>query len=164
MKKVAVLRSKIHGKGFFVVKPTKKGAVVGILRGKLRKNVRVSRNGRDASSHPDWIGIGENTWLDPSPPYKFINHSCNPSAGIKGKVTMIAQRNLKAGDEVTLDYSTIEEDTRWHMKCSCRSRNCRKVIRSIQFLPYTTYKRYLPYIPAYFQKLYSKARSNRKSV
>jgi len=161
-KKITVRRSKIHGRGFFVARPVKKGAVIAALQGKICK--KVNKNIKDVLGHPDWVGIGKNTWLDPRPPFKFINHSCAPSAGIRGKTTMFAERNLKAGDEVTLDYSTIEGDPRWHMRCFCKSKNCRKTIRSIRFLPYTTYKKYLPYIPGYFQSLYKKGIRKGKPV
>ncbi len=62
------------------------------------------------------------------------------------------------GDELTLDYSSIEGDSRWHLKskCKCGERNCRKIIGSVYSLPKKTFERYLPLIPTYFKKLYIK--------
>ena len=161
-KNFAVFPSKIHGKGFFVTKTIKKGAAIGILQGNIRK--KINKNKKDVLANPDWVGVGKNTWIDPRPPYKFINHSCSPSAGIRGKIMLIARRDLKDGDEVTLDYSLIEGDPRWKMKCTCGSKNCRKVIRSVNFLPYTVYKRYLPYISTYFQALYKQSKRSERFV
>jgi len=156
MPKVTVLPSNIHGKGFFAGRPFKKGESIDTVKGDVYR--KINKTMRDVFANPDWIGVAENTWIDPRPPYKFINHSCSPSAGVRGKVTLVARRNLKAGDEITLDYSTIEGDPHWEMRCACGTKNCRKTIRSIHFLPYTVYMRYLPYIPTYFQKLYKEKR------
>ena len=87
--------------------------------------------------------------------HKFLNHSCEPVAGMKG-LTLIALRDIKEGDEITIDYSIQEGDHLWEMKCDCKSNNCRCTVRSVQFLPEKTFKKYLPYIPAYFKKVYEK--------
>ena len=84
--------------------------------------------------------------------------------GIKGRVTFVALKNIKKGEELTFDYSIIEEDTHWQMKnLEKKISSFRPIIKSIQFLPLRTYKKYLPYIPRYFQKVYTqynKLRSN----
>ena len=84
-----------------------------------------------------------------------MNHSCNPNTGIKGKVRFYAIKNIYKDEEITFDYSTSEVDIYWSMRCKCGANNCRGIIRSIQFLPETTFKRYLPYIPSNFQDIYT---------
>mgnify|MGYP001572637729 CR=1 FL=1 len=88
----------------------------------------------------------------------YLNHSCDPNIGIKGRVTFVALKNIKKGEEVAFDYSTTEDDMLWHLpfKCMCVSKNCRSKIRSIQFLPHKIFKAYLPYIPNYFQGVYTR--------
>ncbi|MBI5892633.1 MAG: SET domain-containing protein-lysine N-methyltransferase [Deltaproteobacteria bacterium] len=82
--------------------------------------------------------------------------SCNPNAGIKGNITFVALKNIRKDKEITFDYSISEHDVFWKMKCCCEQRGCRKIISSIQFLPIKTFKKYLPYIPTYFKKVYLK--------
>ena len=106
------------------------------------------------------MGVKKNIWIDPLRPHKFLNHSCNPTAGARG-ITLIAIRDIKEGEEITVDYSTIEGDNRWEMLCSCEEKNCRKLIRSIEFLTQEQFMS-IPYIPAYFRKLYFKKNSGRK--
>lgn len=154
MKSIQVGKSSIHGRGVFVTRKVAKGDIISRLQGEMR--MKKNRSVQDALANPDWVGIAKNRWIDPIPPYKYINHSCEPSAGIKGTVTMVALRDLKPRDEITIDYSTIEEDKNWHMRCSCGSRKCRKIIRSMEFLPEKKFKAYLPYIPTYFTKIYTK--------
>lgn len=76
---------------------------------------------------------------------------------------MVALKNIKQKEEITIDYSITEEDTFWtlHKQCNCESKKCRKNIRSIQFLPEKTFNSYLPYIPKYFQKVYIKYHKNK---
>lgn len=151
MEPIKVKKSAIHGRGVFLTKSVKKNHSVSRLRGRIRTKENLSLE--DSLANPDWVGISKNRWIDPIPPYKYINHSCDPSTGIKGTVTLVALRNLKSGDEITIDYSAVEADPRWYMKCSCKAKGCRKVIRSIQFLPQENFKRYLPFVSTYFKKL-----------
>lgn len=152
MKHIYTCSSKIHGLGVNVGEPVKKGELISYIKGELK--FKVNKNKRDALANPDWVGIAKNRWIDPAKPYKFLNHSCNPSAGIKGRVGLVALRDMQEGEEITIDYSTIEGDPRWEMKCSCGERSCRKVIRSIQFIPRDQFEKYLPYVSTYFKNLY----------
>ena len=101
------------------------------------------------------INIAENLWLYPKKD-SFgwnLNHSCNPSCYILGK-DIFAFKKIKRGDEITIDYSTTNIDKKWKMKCSCGSKNCRKIIRSVQFLPKTLFKKYKGHMPRYMEESY----------
>jgi hypothetical protein len=147
--------SKIAGKGVFASKDFSKGDIVFILKGEVRK--WVVKDKETSSEGPNWVGIRHGVWIDPAEPAVFLNHSCNPNIGIKGSVTFVALRNIKKGEEVAFDYSTTEDDLLWRLpfKCACGAKNCRSSIRSIQFMPKQVFKAYLPYVPKYFQKVYT---------
>ena len=150
--KIYTGKSKIHNKGTFAVRDIKKDEIISRFYGSVK--FKINKNKRDALSHPNWIGVKKNHWMDPEKPQKYINHSCNPNTSICGKVSIVALRNIKEGEEITFDYSIIEGDSRWEMKCKCGSKNCRKLIRSVQFLPKRAHSKYDPYIPTYFKNLY----------
>ncbi len=152
LKKIYVGKSKIHNKGIFAGSNIKKGEIVFIIKGKLVKF--FVHNKKDALYGPNWVGISKNIWIDPNKPSKYLNHSCNPSCGIKGKVNVVALKDLKKGDEILIDYSIIEEEKLWYMNCNCGNKNCRGKVKSIIHLPIKTYKKYLPYVPNYFKKVY----------
>ncbi len=72
----------------------------------------------------------------PHSPRRFINHSCEPNAGIQRAARpeggwdsfIIAIREVNPGDEVTLDYSTTQLD-HWQMEgCKCGKPACRGMI------------------------------------
>ncbi len=153
-KKIGLKTSKIHGSGVFVLKNIKKGETVFILKGKLMKFVVKSQ--QDALWGENWIGVGYSQWLDVRSPGVFLNHSCDPNCGIKGRVCIVAMRDISLGEEVTIDYSITEREPLWYLKCQCGSKICRHTIKSIQSLPKKAFHRYMPYIPHFFANIYKK--------
>ncbi len=152
--KIYIGKSKLHGKGLFANQNIKKGEIIAIIKGKVVNWIVINKS--TSAVGPNWIGLRKNHWINPNHTFEKLNHSCNPSSGIRGSRTLVAIRNIKNEEEVTIDYSITEEDLFWRLnsKCKCGSKKCRKIIRSIQFLPLKTYKSYLPYVPNYFQKVY----------
>ena len=131
----------------------------------IRKNEKIfSFRGRTVKFPYDsnyklggkWVGVGKNIWLKTAKGSygSFINHSCKPNAGFRGKLSIVAMRNIRKGEEITFDYSISEEDPYWRMKCRCGERICRKTIRRITSLPRGTFRKYGDYIPKYFKYLY----------
>ena len=62
---------------------------------------------------------------------RFMNHSCNPSCEIQkwqvgndDRVAIFAKRDLKRGDEITIDYQ-FEHFTMDKWVCKCGEPNCR---------------------------------------
>ncbi len=147
--------SSIEGKGIFAKRNFKRGETIFILKGKIKK--WLVTNKRTAQVGADWVGIGKDTWIDPAYPFLYMNHSCNPNMGIRGTRTFVALCTIKKGKELTVDYSITEETLLWEMKnLEKRVLGYRPVIRSIQSLPLKIYKKYLPYVPIYFQRVYNK--------
>ncbi len=154
--KIYFKKSKIHGLGIFAKVPLKRGETVTIIKGE--RHHKINKNLKDVFMNPDWIGYEKSEWIDPRPPHKYLNHSCNPNVGIRGRFLITALRDIKANEEITIDYSIIEPDERWFLKCSCGEKNCRKVIRAIELLPEKLFNKYSPYVPTALKKLYVRSR------
>lgn len=154
MKQIYICKSKIEGFGIRLGEDVIRGEIISRIKGELK--FKVNKSKKDALANPNWVGVKKDHWIDPEKPYKFLNHSCNPSVGIKGSISITALRDLKEGEEITIDYSTIEGDPRWEMQCFCSDNNCREVIRSIHFLPKEQFNKYLPFVSNYFKKIYLK--------
>ncbi len=153
MKSIYHSTSKINGTGVRAGENIKKGEMIQRIKGEAK--FFIPHNKEESLAYPNWVGTGKNKWIDPDYPNQYLNHSCNPNSGIKGKVTMVALKNIKEGEEITVDYSIIEGDDRWEMKCNCGAKSCRRIIKSVQFLPEVQFKKYMPYIPKYFQRLHN---------
>lgn len=108
-----------------------------------------------------WVGIGKNQWINtnPSNPGYYINHSCQPNAGLKDVASVYAIKDIAKDEEIVFDYSTSEEDPFWQMECNCGAENCRVIIKNIQSLSQQTFNSYLPFITDYFQGVYKNATS-----
>jgi uncharacterized protein len=70
----------------------------------------------------------------------FFNHSCNPNAGIKGQIILVAIRNIEPDEEITFDYAMVLHPTqgcpRYEFECSCNSHDCRgKVTENVWNIP-----------------------------
>lgn len=153
MTNITVKESGIHGKGIYATRDFKRGNRIANIAGRKVKFLSKSKN--DALAIPTWFGIGRYTWIDPEKtPFRFLNHSCDPNAAISGTRTLIAISDIKAGSELTIDYSMTDADLLWEMNCKCNSITCRKTIRSIHSVPTEVFKKHMPYIPRYFQRLY----------
>ncbi len=152
--KIYFKKSSIHGLGIFAKVPIRRGETVTIIKGV--RHHKVNKTVKDVFMHPDWIGYNEFEWIDPKPPHKYINHSCDPNVGIRGRFLITALRDISKDEEVVIDYSIIEPDSRWFMKCQCGKKECRGTIRSIELLPKKLFNKYTPFIPAQLKKLYAR--------
>ena len=149
MKKYRIEKSKTHGKGIFLERAIKKDEVIFRFTGTSIKNKLDWYHGSN------WLQVGYLEWIIPSPGSvgNYLNHSCDPTAGIKGRNTIVAMRPLKKDEEVTIDYALSEMYPLWHMRCTCKSKNCRKVVKPYQDLSPQRQKKYVKYTSKYIKDL-----------
>jgi len=69
------------------------------------------------------IAPGRQLFVDP--PARFLNHSCDPNAGLRDAVTLVAVRAVAEGEEIRFDYSTCVPDPAWSLECRCGAAACR---------------------------------------
>jgi hypothetical protein len=113
-----------YGDGVFACQAFKAGQWIGRVYGEVLP-------GDEGSEYA--IDLGEDRLLEPGPPFRFLNHSCEPNCellnltdddarGQEHEVYVRAIRPISAGDELTIDYA-------WHadaaIRCGCRSERCR---------------------------------------
>jgi hypothetical protein len=88
----------------------------------------------------------------------FINHSCEPNLGIRGQITYVALRAIKAGEELTYDWA-MEENAPAVTRCTCGARRCRRTLTGQDWKLASLQKRYRGYFSAYLE---DKIRSGRR--
>ena len=93
------------------------------------------------------IQVSEHCYIGPAGgPDDFLNHSCEPNAGIKirsNKLVLIAVKYINKGEEITFDYSTSMAEDRFEMDCGCESQSCRGRIKDFKHLPKETQDKYM---------------------
>jgi SET domain-containing protein len=130
-------RSKIDSEGCHTTAPIKKGARVVEYTGP-----RITIQQADAlyDDHPRTYLFGLTDGkhvIDGEGVAAFINHSCDPNCEadeIKGRVWIVASRNIEAGEELTYDYNLYDGDLDDPSPCSCGALNCRGSMYSEQEL------------------------------
>ncbi len=136
---VRISKSK-YGKGVFATKNIKTGELICIMKGKKVSSKQLDiESARQRNVLVDPFQIDNDSYLLLKQPYLFINHSCEPNAGLKNSVYLTAIRNIKKGEEILYDYSTT-----WYegMECQCGSENCRKHISDYFTIPTSVRKKY----------------------
>ena len=129
--KATVQDSPIHGRGLFAIAPIAKGDIVCVKGGYI-----LTREVLGAM--PEWYGgadipIADNFYIGPLRQEEregsmiFSNHSCEPNIGVQGQIVFVAMRDIEAGEELTHDWATTDDDN-YEMECRCGAPSCRKVI------------------------------------
>ncbi|MFH1547204.1 MAG: SET domain-containing protein-lysine N-methyltransferase, partial [bacterium] len=81
----------------------------------------------------------------------YINHSCEPNCGIRGDIVFTAIRDIKEGDEITIDYAFIDNED-YSFKCTCGSENCRKTVTGRDWKIKELQEKYGNYFATYLKR------------
>src|SRR6266508_5685420 len=127
--KTEVRESKIHGRGLFATADIAKDEVVAVKGGHIisREQLREKVTPRLG---PVEIQIDNDLFIAPVAAEEreasmlYSNHSCDPNLGMRGEITFVAMRNIRAGEELTHDWATPDDDD-YSVECKCGASNCR---------------------------------------
>lgn len=129
--KAVVRKSRIQGRGLFAVEPIMKGEIVAVKGGHIFDREMLAKVSE--SLGPAEIQVGDDLFIGPLSKRQreggmiFSNHSCDPNIGVQGQIVFVAMRDIRAGEELTHDWATTDDDT-YEMQCNCRSEGCRRII------------------------------------
>lgn len=152
MKNVMIKTSKC-GDGVFATRTIQSGELIMQFRGPIIRRADMPYPYPKNDDH--WVQVGEDEYMGPSGgPDDFVNHSCDPNAGLKlesSSVVLVAIKKIKKGEEVTWDYSTTMFNDDWIIECMCGSLICRGQIREFRYLSADLKKHYvdLGIVPKY---------------
>lgn len=121
--------SPMQGNGMFATRPIHEGEVVVIIGGRVMSNVQF-RAFITTVPRYNAIQIGEDAHLvDISTAPGGMNHSCDANLWLRDEVTVIARREIMAGEELTQDYVIYTTSPDWVMSpCRCGSSLCRHTV------------------------------------
>ena len=129
--KTEVRESQIQGLGLFAREPIAAGEIVAVKGGHVLS--REQWAAFTPALGPAEIEIADDLVIAPvtaeSRPgaMLYTNHSCEPNIAIQGQIVLVAMRDIAAGEELTIDWATTDDndDT---MQCRCGRPSCRGTI------------------------------------
>lgn len=129
--KTEVRESRIHGRGLFAKAAIAQGEILAVKGGYIVSKQQWTELERELGSAE--IQIAEDLFIAPvqkehrEGSMLYSNHSCEPNIGIQGQIAFVAMRDIPAGEELTHDWATTD-DQDYEIKCHCGTRSCRGVI------------------------------------
>ena len=115
------------GKGLFARRRYPAETVIGEIKGQI---IDDPHYGSDYC-----MNIGEGRALEPTAPFRYVNHSCEPNCEFdffdlrdagetetRRRVFLIALREIKPGEELTIDYNWSAASA---IPCRCQAPSCR---------------------------------------
>ena len=123
-------RSTIEGTGVFAAAKIPQRAKIGEVTGEII-SVREARKRARGKCRMCLIDLSHTHALDCTKgnALRHLNHSCGPNVFMRifrNRVEIYAKRDIRSGEELTLDYGETPHDD--GMKCRCGHRDCRNKI------------------------------------
>lgn len=149
------VKSKIAGRGLFANETIKKGGIVAIKSGHIIDWSIYKKHERLIGM--SILQIDDNFLLAPLKKSEiekvtiFLNHSCEPNVGVRGEITFVAMRDIKVGEELTIDYAMIENENYSGMECRCGMKNCRKIVTGKDWKRKDLQKKYGGYFSSFIR-------------
>ncbi len=158
------------GIGTFTTSPLKKGDLVIVQGGRILSSYALG-------NEPAYIPYGYHCYQVERDQYICpiessresadgvfnVNHSCEPTCGINGQISMVAFRDIEAGEQITFDYamSDVERpEEEWEpMKCLCNAENCRGLITGMDWQKKELQEKYKGFFSRYVQDLIDETHS-----
>lgn len=159
--KVILKKSNVHKLGYYAKNNIKKGEIVFVKGGHIahRKEIFASSVINSCSPLGSDLFICALTSKEEPNIKLYVNHSCNPNCGIRGEITYVTIKSVKKGEELTIDYAMLDNEP-YKFKCSCSSKNCRKVITGFDWKKPELQKKYRGYFARYLQDKIDKKNKN----
>jgi uncharacterized protein len=85
-------------------------------------------------------------------PPDFINHSCEPNAGLDGQIVIVALQRIHPGEEVTIDYAMCDGTPYDEFECACGTLLCRGRVTGEDWRNPELWERYAGHFSPYLER------------
>ena len=92
---------------------------------------------------------------------EYLNHSCDPNCGFDGPIDLVAMRDIRAGEEICMDYAMCISNKLFEMPCTCGSSNCRKKVKSTDWKDPDIQRKYRSFFQPYLNRKISALKNKR---
>lgn len=119
------------GKGVFATRPFARGALLAVYGGIIISGADLERLTAEERVYTLQVDddLHQLTPLDRIAGADYINHSCEPNAGLFGTTSLIALRAIQTGEEICFDYAMSDLNVYLDFACRCGKPKCRKLIQ-----------------------------------
>lgn len=140
------------GKGLFTLQGFRKGDVLVVFGGRAVTRKTLDQISPSLGRHA--LQVGKNLFLlqQAFEDGEYINHSCEPNLGVEGQITLVAMRDIEAGEEVCFDYAMVDMSDADEFLCLCGSQLCRKKVTGEDWRLQDLQERYKGYFGAHVQR------------
>ncbi len=150
-----------YGFGVFALQPVAKGELLAMWGGVVHTTAQFDR--LSAHSRSISIQIEEDLYLVPrvSEEADYVNHSCDPNAGLSGQIGLVALRDIHPGEQVCFDYAMCDGSPYDEFDCECGAPNCRGRVTGNDWQIEELWSRYEGHFSPYLQRridLYRRSR------
>lgn len=151
--------SSTQGVGAFAAAPIARGEVVEVVGGEVMSE-RAFRRFQMQHARFNAIQIDEALHLVERPEVTArraggsLNHSCDPTLWMADEVTLVARRDIAAGEELTVDYALFTAQPDWQLDrpCRCGEPLCRRRITGRDWERPDLRARYYPHFSPFINR------------
>lgn len=172
--KLEVKDTKKYGKGVYAKEIIKKGEMIAVIGGHILtiadENELLKKGGKSIDK---WVEISNEFSIGPTTDKEAdntnhinINHSCNPNAGFKGQIFLVAMKTIGRDEQINFDYamcmcSNPKSSSFFRMKCLCGEKKCRGYITEDDWKNPELQKKYNGYFQWYLQEKINKIKNKK---
>jgi hypothetical protein len=141
------------GRGVFACAPIRAGEIVAVWGGDVVTGEELARLPQNRLTSLA-VQVDENLYLVTTKegPGDWINHSCNPNAGLRGQITLVAMRDITPGEEVCIDYAMTDGSPYDEFECACGAPDCRGRVGGDDWRNPALWEKYAGFFSPYLQR------------
>jgi hypothetical protein len=141
------------GRAVYAREPIEPGELVAVWSGRVVSTDGLDELPEEIRRHT--VQVEEGLYLaslSPDEAPDFINHSCEPNAGLDGQVAIVALHRIQPGEEVTIDYAMCDGSPYDEFDCACGSSLCRGRVTGADWRIPALWERYAGHFSPYLER------------
>jgi hypothetical protein len=152
------------GKGIFAARRFERGELLCVWGGEVMTGDQLHRLTPEEQLYTLQIedDLHLVTPLDRVAGADFVNHSCQPNAGLSGAINLVALRAIEPGEEICFDYAMSDSNDLLNFACRCGAPVCRKFVRPDDWRRLDLRRRYRNVFSAYLRRRIAAESSGRR--
>lgn len=147
-----------HGDGLYAARKFKAGECLLIFGGHVltvaqeaRLPGRLGDNGMQIAKNLVLCATSPEQWGGGN----YLNHSCEPNAGFRGQIAVVAMRDIRSGEQITIDYAMVlyhpPRGPDYSLGCLCGTPSCRGRVTDNDWKIAALQERYRGFFQPYLQ-------------